>query len=160
MPIEEVSIPDERKAILIGRGGKIKEEIEKKTSTSIRILDYVRIEGPVDGLLKAQNVVHAIGRGFSPKHAFMLLDEEYQLEIITLNEDNENTRKRLLARIIGRQGQARKNIEKQTNTSISVYGKTVSIIGLPDDIDLARQAVKALLEGKTHGYAYSLMKKD
>jgi ribosomal RNA assembly protein len=160
MPIEEVSIPDDRKAILIGKDGKTKEEIEKRTSTRIQVLDYVKIEGPVEGLLKAQNIVQAIGRGFSPSHAFRLLDEECQLEIIRLGEENESTRKRLLARIIGRKGQARKNIEKQTNTSISVYGKTVSIIGLPDDIDCARQVIEALLEGKTHGYAYRLMRKD
>jgi len=160
MPIEEIPIPEERKPVLIGRDGKTRKAIEQRTGTKLQVSDYVKVEGPVDGLLKAQNIVNAIARGFSPKHAFRLLDEECQLDIITLREENENTRRRLFARIIGRDGQARKNIEKQTRTLISVYGKTVSIIGLPDDIDLARQAIEALLEGKTHGYAYSLMKKE
>jgi len=160
MPIEEVSIPDERKAILIGKGGKTRKNIENKTGTKLNVTDYVKINGPVDGLLKAHNIVQAIARGFSPKHAFKLLDEKYQLEIITLNEENENTRRRLLARIIGRDGASRKMIEKGTGTFVSVYGKTVSIIGHPDEIDAAKQAIEALLIGKTHGYAYSLMKKD
>jgi len=160
MPIEEVPIPARRKAILIGKDGKIKREIEEITGATLVVTDCVKIEGPVDGLLKAQNIVTAIARGFSPEHAFRLQDENVQIDIITMNEENEKTRKRLFARIIGRGGQSRRNIEKETNTLISVYGKTVSIIGLPDDIDLARQAIEALIEGKTHGYAYSLMKKD
>jgi len=160
MPIEEVPIPANRKAILIGKDGKTKSEIEEMTGTTLAVTDYVKIEGPVDGLLKAQNIVTAIARGFSPEHAFRLQDESVQIDVITMNEENEKTRKRLFARIIGRRGQARRNIERETNTLISVYGKTVSIIGLPDDIDLARHAIEALIEGKTHGYAYSLLKKE
>jgi ribosomal RNA assembly protein len=160
MPIEEVSIPEERKPVLIGKGGKTKERIERRTRTNLIITDYVKLKGSVEDLMKAKNIVLAIARGFSPHHAFRLLDEECQLEIITLTDENENTRHRLFARIIGRSGQARKNIEKDTGTFISVYGKTVSIIGLPDEIDAARRAIEALIEGKTHGYAYSLMKKE
>jgi len=158
MPVEEVSVPEERKPVLIGRGGKTKEEIEKRTGTDISIGVYVKIEGSVDGLLKAQNIVSAIGRGFSPKHAFRLLDENCQLDVITLREENDKTRRRLMARVIGREGNSRKIIEKETGTFISVYGKTVSIIGLPEETELARKAVEALLEGKKHGYAYSLIK--
>ena len=64
MPIEEIPIPDERKAILIGKDGKTKDEIETKTETKIQISDSVRIQGKVDGLLKAQNIIQAIARGF------------------------------------------------------------------------------------------------
>jgi ribosomal RNA assembly protein len=160
MPIEEVAIPEDRKSILIGSDGRTKEEIEKRTGTKLSITDYVRIEGPVDGLLKAQNIVQAIGRGFSPKRAFRLLDEECQLEVITLKEEKENTRRRLFARVIGRDGGAKRNIERETGAMLSVYGKTISIVGKPGEIDAARQAVEALLEGKTHGYAYSLMEKE
>ena len=160
MPVEEVSIPDERKPILIGKDGKTKVEIEKATSTHIKVTDFILIEGPVEGLLKAKNVIQAIARGFSPEHAFVLLDEQYQIDIISLNHEKENTRKRLFARIIGRKGQSKKIIEKETNTQISVYGKTISIIGLPEDIDAARQAIEAILDGKTHAYAYSLMKNE
>jgi ribosomal RNA assembly protein len=160
MPIEEVSIPDERKPILIGKDGKTKGNIEKKTGTTIQMADFVKISGPIEGLLKARNIVQAIARGFSPENAFALLDEQYQIDIITLNQEKENTRKRLFARIIGRKGESKKIIEKETNTMISVYGKTVAIIGLPEGIDAARKAIETLLEGKTHAYAYSLMKNE
>lgn len=160
MPIEEVSMPDERKPILIGKDGKTKEDIESKTGATIAVSDFVKISGPIEGLLKAKNIVHAIARGFSPENALVLLDEQYMLEVISLNNEKENTRKRLFARIIGRKGQSKKIIEKETNTMISVYGKTVAIIGLPEDIDAARKAIDALLAGKTHAYAYSLMKNE
>ncbi len=160
MPIEEVIITEERKAVLIGKEGKTKKEIEKRTGIKLQISDYVRIEGPVEGLLKAQNIVQAINRGFSPRYAFRLLDDDCQLDVITLKDESENTRRRLFARIIGRGGIVRRNIENETGASISVYGKTVSIIGLPEEIAAARQAIEALLEGKTHAYAYSLMRKE
>ena len=133
-------------------------EIEERTGANLEIIDnLVKIEGPVDGLLKAVNIVTAIGRGFSPEKTLVLLDEEIGIEVISLQGENESTRKRLFARVIGRAGQSKRIIEKQTGTLISVYGKTVSIIGRPENIARASHAINVLLDGKTHGYAYSLI---
>ena len=37
--IETILIPDERKAVLIGRKGEVKEELESETRTRIRVRD-------------------------------------------------------------------------------------------------------------------------
>lgn len=160
MAVEEMPISDDRKAVLIGRGGSTKASIEKKTGVALSITDFVRIEGHIEGLLKAANIVKAISRGFDTRQAFRLLDEECQLDILSLGSESENSRKRLFSRIIGRKGMARKIIEKKCGVSICIYGKTISIIGYPDSIARARQAIDALLDGKTHGYAYSLIKQE
>ena len=157
MPIVELSIPENRKAVLIGKDGRIKEDIEKKTGTSITVSDYVKVEGPVEGLLKAENIVKAIGRGFSPRNARRLLNEDCCLEIISMERESESTRRRLFSRVIGKNGDTRKIIEKETGAVISVYGKTVSIIGHPEELGAAQRAIGALLEGKKHSYAYSLI---
>ena len=148
--IEVVKIPEQRKGVLIGKGGSVKREIEKKTNTKITITDVVEIEGePVD-VLKAREIVKAIARGFSPEKAFKLLDDDYQLFIISLGDMTENSRKRIMSRIIGTNGKVRQRIEMATNTDISVYGKTVSFIGKWEDIQAATKAVEMIIEGKTH----------
>ena len=157
--IEIFSIPRERKAVLIGKNGSIKERIEKGTYTKIKIHEDVKIEGEFFNVVKAKNIVLAISRGFSPEKAFLLMDDSYELRIISLKEERENTVKRLMARVIGKKGAARRIIESETNTTISVYGKTVSIIGTLKNIVPAQEAVEALLLGSRHGHAYSRMKK-
>ena len=159
MPVEEIAIPEERKAVLIGREGKIKKEIESLTKTSITVSDGILIKGELENVLKAKNIVEAIGRGFSPKRALRLIDEDCQLEIISLEAETENTRKRLFGRVIGKKGATRKIIERSTGCLLSVYGKTVSIIGTAREIDLARSAVENLLEGRQHGYVYARLRK-
>ncbi len=157
--LEELNIPEERKPVLIGKDGKTKKMIEKRTGTKINISDGITIEGDIDSVLRTKNIVEAIGRGFSPGRAFRLLDEDCQLEIISLRGETEKTIIRLKGRVIGRKGMCRKIIEHECGVSISVYGKTISIIGTADEIAHARTAIETLLKGKTHGYAFSLMKK-
>jgi ribosomal RNA assembly protein len=158
--IQEVNIPEERKPVLIGTEGSVKQELEREARVSIAIGDGVTIEGD-DPLMvmKAADVVRAIGRGFAPEKAMLLLSDDYELRIVSLQAENENTRKRLMARVIGKKGATRKILESDTNCLISVYGKTVGIIGKLDEIAAAERAVEAILKGHSHGYVYSRIRK-
>jgi ribosomal RNA assembly protein len=157
--IESVVIPEERKAVLIGRDGRTRAAIEKKTGTRISVSDGIDIEGePVKAYATAR-IVKAIGRGFTPKEAMLLLDEEYDFDIVSLRGETQKTIQRLMGRVIGRNGMTRKKIEEMTHTCICVYGKTVSIIGKPDCIATAREAVSALLSGAPHSVAYRIIGK-
>ena len=154
MAVESVAIPEERVGVLIGRNGSAKKKIEKATNTRIEVKDGIEIEGEPLDVMKAADMIKAIGRGFSPKDAMLLLDEEYGLHIISLGKETRNTIKRLMGRVIGRRGLTRKRIEDRTGTRISVYGKTVAIIGKADQIEHASKCIELLIEGKSHGYAY------
>lgn len=163
--IEEVNIPEERIGVLIGKDGKVKDELEDVSGTRIVIRQGVTIEGD-DPLLvmKTAEVVKAIGRGFSPEKARLLFRDDYELRIITLRDESSNTIKRLMARVIGAKGATRKILEHDTNCLISVYGKTVSIIGRSEEIGKAQIAIEGLLRGRSHGYVYnkldSMKRKD
>ena len=61
---------------------------------------------------------------------------------------------RIKGRIIGDGGKARVNMENLSNTNITVYGKTVSVIGEPTQLKLAIDAIELLLGGSMHGYVY------
>jgi ribosomal RNA assembly protein len=156
--IEIVRIPEERKSVLIGRDGRVRERIESGTGTRIDVSDAVEITGddPLN-VLKAKDIVTAIGRGFSPRKASRLLEEGCQLRVISLEGESEKKRRRLFGRVIGRAGRSREKIESDTGASICVFGKTLSIIGMPDEAGPAQDAVEELLAGKTHSWAYRKM---
>jgi ribosomal RNA assembly protein len=91
----------------------------------------------------------------------LLLKQEYALELITLRDyGDDNTMLRLKGRVIGRNGKARKNIELLTETNISVYGKTIGIIGECENAVMARRAVESLLTGSTHANVYKWLEKN
>ncbi len=154
MATERIAIPEERLGVLIGKDGCVKKEIEKATNTRIDIGDDVEIEGKPLDVMIVVSIVKAIGRGFSPSEAMLLLDEKYELYVISLGKETRNTIKRLMGRVIGRKGAAKKKIEEITGVRISVYGKTVGIIGRADQIENATRCIQLLLSGKTHEYAY------
>ncbi len=162
----ELKIPKERVGVLIGKAGAIKSEIEQATRCRI-IIDSlegdVRIRGKDSiTIMMAMDIVKAIGRGFNPENAHRLLKPDYTLEIISLADYAGKTTKkmaRLKGRVIGEDGKARRLIEELTETMISVYGKTISIIGVHEDAKNARQAIEMLLAGSPHATAYVWLEK-
>ena len=103
-------------------------------------------------------IVLAIGRGFSPENAMKLLKGENSLHIIDLHEfvgKSADQMERIKGRIIGEGGKARRNVENLSNTLISVYGKTVSVIGSPEQLKSTIDAISSLSSGRMHGSVYS-----
>jgi ribosomal RNA assembly protein len=152
-------IPMERVAVLIGSNGKTKKELEKKTNTQIEVdsktgeVEVKAREGNAINFYIALNIIKAIGRGFSPEHAFLLTDEQNALEIIDLTEvigKSEKALKQKRGRVIGKKGRMRKEIEEKTSTFISVYGKSIGVIGRIEDIETSRRAILMLLKGARH----------
>ncbi|MEM4139942.1 MAG: KH domain-containing protein [Nitrososphaeria archaeon] len=165
----EVKIPRDRIGALIGKGGKIKEAIEKECGVKIEVNSgtgdvTVSTDDQTNlvGLNKALNIAKAIGRGFSYERAKALYDDDYMLDIIDLTDyagKSESNLVRIKGRIIGADGKARRIIEDLTDTYISVYGHTVSIIGKADDVKAAREAIETLAEGSLHKTVYERLQR-
>src|SRR3989344_5664660 len=161
---EVLKIPKERIAVLVGVKGRTKREIEKKTRTRLSIDSdegdvMLTAEESIDVFI-AKPIILAIGRGFNPQAALHLLDEDTQLEIIDITDFSKKSRNRLRvmkARLIGSKGKAKRSIEVLTHTDIEVYGKTCSILGLQEDVLLAKQAITNLLQGSKHGNVYAFI---
>jgi ribosomal RNA assembly protein len=162
----ELRIPKERIAVLIGKNGEVKADLEEHTKTKLKIDSkegdvFISGENAL-GLYTAREIVKAIGRGFNPELAKLLLKQDFVLEIVEIMEytnKSKNTLLRLKGRVIGKEGKARKIIEDLTESSISVYGKTISVIGPSDSVNLARQAIISLLRGSTHANVYKWLEK-
>ena len=157
----ELKVPRNRVAVIIGKEGSIKKEIEESTNTKLNIDSkegdiFVSGEDAL-GLYTAREIIRAIGRGFNPEIAKLLLKQDYIFEVVDLSEfvgKSKDAMLRLKGRVIGKEGKSRKLIEELTECNISVFGKTIGIIGLPESASNARQAVESLLRGSTHANVY------
>jgi len=161
----EIKIPQERVAVLIGKDGETKKEIEELTGSKLDISKEgdIMITGD-DGLLlyTTKEIIKSIARGFNPKTAMLLIKQDYAFEMIDMKDiagKSQNTMQRLKGRVIGKGGRAREEIERLTNTYISVYGKTIGIIGETVQVSIARQAVAMLLQGSMHKSVYQFLEK-
>jgi ribosomal RNA assembly protein len=161
----ELKIPKERVAVLIGKDGEVKTAIETETKTDIKVDSK---EGDVFvsgddalGLYAAREVIIAIGRGFNPELAMILLKQDCVFEVINLNTYNKSkeAQLRLKGRVIGKEGKSRKLIEELTEAYVSVYGKTICIIGMPESAYAAKHAIEMLLAGSTHSTVYKWLEK-
>ena len=161
--MKEIRIPEERVGVLIGEEGETKEKFEELTDCDLEIEGNVaRVEGEALAEMTAEKIVKAIGRGFSPEKAFKMLEKDVTLHIIDVKryEQSRNGRERLKGRVIGRDGEARRHLEKEANIDISVYGSTVSLIGKAQNIEVAVEAINMLLQGSSHATAYGYLEKN
>lgn len=161
-----VKVPQERIGALVGPDGRVKAHIEKKLSISLQIdsqtgdiqITLMPTAQDPTALFRAKEIVTAIGRGFSPEHAFQLLeDNEAMLAMIDLRETvgrSQSDMKRLKGRVIGKEGKTRRIIEELTEARICVYGHTISIIGEMDQVQIAKEAVQMLIRGSLHRTVY------
>lgn len=167
---EYLKIPKERLGVLIGKEGatkayiesltKIELDIESETG-SIAISPTDETEDPL-AVWKARYIVKAIGRGFSPETALKLLDDEIILEIINLPDFVGKSKKAVMrqkGRIIGREGRTKEIIKEMTDVDVSIYGKTVSLIGDMERIQIAKEAVQMILDGVRHKSVYAFLEK-
>lgn len=158
-------LPKDRIGVVIGPDGKIKREIEERTGTKIDLnsaTGEVHIEAGKDplGAMKARDIVNAIARGFSSERAFRLFSDDVQLEVLDIRDyvgDSENALVRIKGRLIGERGKVRRLIEESTGTSVSVYGKTVALIGTPEQLAVAREAVDMILRGAKHSSVFRFL---
>ena len=88
---EIIRIGYNRLPVLIGVDGSVKKEISRKTNTNIEIDSHtgevvISTDGDFLNAHIAKNVVQAIARGFSPEKAFKLFNDNYVLEVISLDD--------------------------------------------------------------------------
>lgn len=156
-----IRIPRDRVGVLIGPHGRNKKRIEAAFQVNLTVdSDTGNVEitpqpdqTDISVLFTVRNISHAIGRGFSPKRAMTLLNEDQEFLILALEEyvgTSRNALNRVKGRIIGRGGKSRALLEELTECLISVYGSTVAMIGSYEMLPVAKEAVEMLIDGAFH----------
>ncbi len=160
-------IPLERVGVLIGKKGETKARVEESCAVTIDVDGQsgevtIRSTSVEADPFRAANVVEAIARGFSPPRALKLLDPEIALDVLDIRDyagKSENNLERIKGRIIGLHGKSRRVIEELTKCDVSVYGKTVAIIGEPTDLRQAKDAIEKLAAGSQHKSVYNMLQR-
>ncbi len=165
--MHNVKIAKDRVGALIGKKGKVKDEIEKSCGVKLEIdSEYgdviIRDGGKPEEMLpfKAVEIVTAIAKGFSPQRANRLLDKDMMLYVQDLKEfagKSNNALERIKGRIIGVDGKARKIMEQLSGAYVSVYGHSVAMIGNSEEIRLANEAITMLAKGSMHKSVYNML---
>ncbi len=156
--MEQILIPAERAKLF---DAQMLQKMSKKLKCKIKVSDAntIVINGEPYDEYNAKNVIQAFGRGFSFETACKLLSEAYFFKHIDLRDmfRNREQVKRTKARIIGEDGRAKEYIESTSETDITIYGDTISLIGGIEGIGIATVALEILLGGGTHKTAYAAM---
>jgi ribosomal RNA assembly protein len=159
-----LKVPMDRIGVLIGHNGQTKKELEQRCNLKIDInskivevvIDDHENEDPLN-IVKIENIIKAIGRGFSPENAFRLLDDESDFFIFNLYDyvgKKESHIRRLKSRVIGREGKTKRVIESLTDSKISIYGHTIAIISDITKMNILKKSVDMLLTGSKHATVY------
>jgi len=158
-----VRIPLERVGVLIGHNGETKKHLQERTGINFNVdseQGEVVIDENVDDplmLLKIENIIRAIGRGSSPEHAMRLLSDDADFFIFDIHEyvgKKESHIRRLKSRVIGREGKTKRILESLTDSNISVYGHTISVISRISHMAIVKKAIDMLLTGSRHATVY------
>ena len=167
MTRQSVKIPKDRIGVLIGKNGEVKAEVEKRTGVRIMVdseegdvtVDHSKAKDP-SVVLPVIDFVAAVGRGFSPEKATMVLEDDWYLEVVDIREyvgKKPAHIARMRARVIGTKGKTRRLFEELTGVYMSVYGNTVALIGDTLQLDIARRALDMLLSGSEHSAVYRFL---
>ncbi len=163
-------VPLERLGVIIGKEGEVKERVERQFQVTIRVssesgvVEVAPREGSSDPttVLRARDVVTAIGRGFAPEKAFMLVDDDIVIDFIDLRAlfgKSESDIKRIKGRVIGREGKIRRLIEELTEADVVVYGHTIGMLGEFEAVSAAREAIEMIIKGKQHSTVYKFLRR-
>ena len=164
-------IPKERVGVLIGPNGETKKTIEQSTQVTLEIdsqegeiiIDDHDIQDPLN-TFKAQDIIRAIGRGFSPEHALQLLKNDmvglFIFDIHDYVGKKATHIQRLKSRIIGTNGKTKHNLEHLTGATLCIYGHTIGIIADIEVMDFTKKAIDRLLNGSKHASVYRYLERE
>ena len=167
---EYLKILKDRGGVTICKNGIIKHQLEIITKTELKIdsdTGNIAISSTDEtddplAIWKARYMIKAIGRGFNPDIALTLENDDLILEIINLQDYVGKSKKALVrqkGRIIGKNGRTRQIMHDMLDVEISIYGKTVSLIGEIENIQMAREAIEMILEGSRQKTVYAYLEK-
>ncbi|XES78440.1 MAG: pre-rRNA-processing protein PNO1 [Candidatus Bathyarchaeia archaeon] len=166
-----VRIPKERVGVLVGPEGTVKRDIEERLQVKLEIASEdggvtIKLDEQAPDpslILRAKDVVTAIGRGFAPDQAFRLIRNEDAIfdfvDLRTIFGRSDSDIRRVKSRIIGMNGKTRRTIEELTEADVVVYGHTVGFIGDFSEIEVVRHAVQMIIQGSEHHTVYNYLQK-
>jgi len=138
-----------------------KKRLQKLLDVKINIKsNEISVEGVPEDEYIAEKVIDAINLGFPIAIALLIKEEDFLLEILdikkyTRRKDLETIR----ARLIGKGGKTLKTLNTLTECFFELKDNDVGIVGPPELIKNASDAVIFLIQGSKQSNVYSYLEK-
>lgn len=140
---------------------KNKKKLEK--ALNIKITNRgkeVSIEGQPEDEYIATKVIDALNFGFPFSTAMLIKQEDFIFEILNIKEHTKKRDfERIRARIIGKKGKTLKTLCKLTKCDFELKDNCVGIIGDPEYIKNAQEAIISIIRGAKQSNVYSFLEK-
>ncbi len=149
--------------IIYSKGNLIKKNkkfLEKELNVKIEINDKITIEGDLLDEYLTEKIIEAINFGFSLETAMLIKKEDFLFEKINLkNYTKKKDFRRIRGRIIGKGGKALRILQDLTKCFFEINDNEVGIIGPPENIQNAQEAIISLIRGAKHSNVYFFLEK-
>lgn len=121
----------------------------------------VTIEGTPEAEYTARKVIDSLEFGFPFSVAMMIKKNDYEFEFLNIKDYTpKKNMSRIKARIIGTQGQTLKTLSELTKCFFEIKDNQVGIVGHPEYIKNAQDAVIQIIQGSKQGNVYAWLEKN
>ena len=140
---------------------KNKEKLEEKLEIKIANKDKeITIHGSPENEYIAEKVIRALEFGFPFSVALLIKEEDFMLEALNIKDyTRRKDLEKVRARIIGKQGKTLRTLLELTKCHFEIKDNQVGIIGEPEYIRNAQEAMISLIRGAKHANVYSFLEK-
>ncbi len=120
----------------------------------------VEIEGEPEDEYITEKVIWALELGFPFSDALDIKRNDFIFEIINIKDHtHRKDLERIRARIIGTKGKTFKTLSNLTNCCFELKGNSIGIIGSPEEIKNAHDAIIHMIKGAKHANVYAYLEK-
>jgi len=140
---------------------KNKKRLEKLLNVKITNRGKeVSIEGKPEDEYTAEKVIDALNFGFPFSNAIQIKEKDCTFEILSIKDHTKRTDfKRIRARIIGTKGKTLQTLHQLTKCYFELNDNFVGIIGEPEYIENAQQAIISIIKGSKQINVYNFLEK-
>lgn len=140
---------------------KFQKKIERILGISISLKENeITIEGNAEDEYIAEKVIDAINFGFPVPAALTIKTEDFVFEILNIKDYTpKKDYERIRARIIGSGGKTLKTLNELTECFFEIKENNIGIIGSPEYIKNAHDAIISIIHGSKQANVYSYLEK-
>ena len=150
-------IISEKVGHIIKEKKRLEEVLEVKISNRGK---EVFIEGSPLEEYEAEKVIDAMVFGFDIEVAIMIKERELSFEVLSIKDfTKRKNMQQIRARIIGTKGKTLKTLTELTDCFFEVRNNNVGIIGSPEKMKIAQEAVANLIKGAKQANVYKYLEK-
>jgi len=140
---------------------KNRKKLEKELNVKITNRGKeVFVDGNSEDEYTAEKILDALEFGFPFSTAMQIKKDDCEFEIINIKDHTtKKNLSRIRARIIGTKGKTLKTLCDLTNCYFELKDNQIGIIGFPEEIKNAQEAIISIIRGSKQGNVYAYLKK-